>query len=425
MTQHGTQPGNTAVDPQTQTLLDQIGGRQSALPRRTLIAMAMGGLRVRLMRSVVTLISVILAIGFLFYMGMASKLVSNLAHATQPPQFPVEKQPALAAAANALATKDLASQLTQSQKYQLVEGLDVPNPAWALAWSALLASLTESQIVELHAAAGPASSVDPGTITNAIRHQHAVDLRNRLQNDPGTWPQILDQISTDIKTDLVHASAARPTDHEIHLRLAELFTQDVGRIPSLPDAKLRALQLLLGWTRPDDHTRLMLEALKSEQLAREGIAIDRLLRTNLISASEQLESGNPMDRWLILMALLTCAVGITNAMLMSVTERFREIGTMKCLGAQDRLVVQLFLIESGLLGVVGSAAGIVLGIAVALAAAALQFGGYGMQYFPWLGGLTVTGWSIVAGVLISVFGAVYPARVAARMNPVDALRIDE
>ena len=316
--------------------------------------MAMGGLRVRLMRSIVTLISVVLAIGFLFYMGMSSKLVSNLAHATQPTQFPVEKLPALAAAASALAERDFVSQLSQSQKDQLV-----------------------------------------------------------------------DQVFATKETDSTPASAARPTDQELRLKLTELFTQKGGRIPSLADGELRGLQLLLGWAGQDDHASLMLEALESEQLARESIAIDRLLRKNLISAKEQLESGNPMDTWLILMALLTCAVGITNAMLMSVTERFREIGTMKCLGAQDRLVVQLFLIESGLLGVVGSAGGIVLGIAVALAAAALQFKGYGMQYFPWLGGLTVIGWSIVAGVLISVFGAVYPARVAARMNPVDALRIDE
>ena len=47
--------------------------------------------------------------------------------------------------------------------------------------------------------------------------------------------------------------------------------------------------------------------------------------------------------WLIVLSLLVCVVGITNAMLMSVTERFREIGTMKCLGALDSFIVKLFL----------------------------------------------------------------------------------
>src|SRR5262249_18468586 len=50
-------------------------------------------------------------------------------------------------------------------------------------------------------------------------------------------------------------------------------------------------------------------------------------------------------RWLITLALLVAFVGILNAMLMSVTERFREIGTMKCLGALDSFIVKLFLIE--------------------------------------------------------------------------------
>ncbi|HOT52163.1 MAG TPA: hypothetical protein PLI07_14365, partial [Candidatus Hydrogenedentes bacterium] len=51
--------------------------------------------------------------------------------------------------------------------------------------------------------------------------------------------------------------------------------------------------------------------------------------------------------WLAAISLLVCVVGITNAMLMSVTERYREIGTMKCLGALDWFVVKLFLIEAG------------------------------------------------------------------------------
>jgi putative ABC transport system permease protein len=48
------------------------------------------------------------------------------------------------------------------------------------------------------------------------------------------------------------------------------------------------------------------------------------------------------QRWIIILSLLVCVVGIVNAQLMAVTERFREIGTMKCLGALDRFVLRLF-----------------------------------------------------------------------------------
>ncbi|MCX5660522.1 MAG: FtsX-like permease family protein [Planctomycetota bacterium] len=110
---------------------------------------------------------------------------------------------------------------------------------------------------------------------------------------------------------------------------------------------------------------------------------------------------------------------------MSVTERFREIGTMKCLGAQDGLVVELFLLESAFLGVFGALLGILLGVAVALLAAFMQYGAYGLGNFPVSGAVIVIGYSVLGGVLLSVVGAVYPAFAASRMRPVDALRVEE
>ncbi len=61
-------------------------------------------------------------------------------------------------------------------------------------------------------------------------------------------------------------------------------------------------------------------------------------------------SGSPKQRWIIFLSLLVCTVGIVNAQLMAVTERFREIGTMKCLGALDRFVLRLFILEAGMQG---------------------------------------------------------------------------
>ena len=60
--------------------------------------------------------------------------------------------------------------------------------------------------------------------------------------------------------------------------------------------------------------------------------------------------------WIVVISLFVTVIGITNSMLMSVTERFREIGTMKCLGALSAFVRQMFLLESSLVGLVGAVA---------------------------------------------------------------------
>ena len=79
--------------------------------------------------------------------------------------------------------------------------------------------------------------------------------------------------------------------------------------------------------------------------------------------------------WLVVMSLLVCSVGITNSMLMSVTERFKEIGTMKCLGALDSFVVTLFLLESGMMGICASVLGWAVGFGIARLPPALDAAG--------------------------------------------------
>lgn len=156
----------------------------------------------------------------------------------------------------------------------------------------------------------------------------------------------------------------------------------------------------------------------------ESEAVLALLRSANINP-DQARAGNPVDRWLVMMALLTCTVGIANAMLMSVTERFREIGTMKCLGAENSTVVKLFLIESSLMGVVGSLAGIVVGLLLTFIIGVAQFGGYALSHMPWGALVTYAGLSFLAGILLCLLGAGYPALIAARMRPVEALRVEE
>lgn len=128
--------------------------------------------------------------------------------------------------------------------------------------------------------------------------------------------------------------------------------------------------------------------------------------------------------WLVVMSLLVCTIGITNAMLMAVTERFREIGTMKCLGALDRFVVELFLFESALLGIAASVAGAFAGFgAVMLLAAATKgwavFGQVGVLDVLWLFGI-----GAAVGCTVTLVATVAPAFRAAKLPPAAALRME-
>jgi hypothetical protein len=136
--------------------------------------------------------------------------------------------------------------------------------------------------------------------------------------------------------------------------------------------------------------------------------------------------------WLVAMSLLVATVGIVNSMLMSVTERYKEIGTMKCLGALDRFIVRLFILESALLGMLGSIAGALVGCGAMTAVYASRMG-WRHTLSSWgepalvLGSGGVPLWlGIVIGILIggllSVCAALYPAWRAAKMPPAAALR---
>ena len=141
-------------------------------------------------------------------------------------------------------------------------------------------------------------------------------------------------------------------------------------------------------------------------------------------AKARMEEEQSKQTWLISLSLLVCVVGIANAMLMSVTERFREIGTMKCLGALDTFIVKLFLLESTFQGLAGTSAGIVIGFALTLGLALLDYGGYTFTYFPVSGIAESAGYALVVGTLLSLVGAMLPAYRAAKMEPVEAMRSD-
>ncbi len=134
------------------------------------------------------------------------------------------------------------------------------------------------------------------------------------------------------------------------------------------------------------------------------------------------EEARVQNIWLVTLSLLVSAVAISNAMLMSVTERYREIGTMKCLGALDSFVVKMFLMESAFQGSVGSITGCLIGLGLGVVAGLVKYGSLTLGVFPVLGVLQYGLMAIVIGVVLSIISAIYPTYVAARMVPADALR---
>ncbi len=128
---------------------------------------------------------------------------------------------------------------------------------------------------------------------------------------------------------------------------------------------------------------------------------------------------------LITLSLITCLVGIVNAMLMSVTERVKEIGTLKCVGALDSFIVKTYFIESLLQGVAATIVGILIGLIFGFAASTFSFHGFAWTYCPWLKIMGVIAASFGIGTVISVAASIAPAYWAATKQPVEALRVEE
>lgn len=166
--------------------------------------------------------------------------------------------------------------------------------------------------------------------------------------------------------------------------------------------------------------------LAGQLLASADSTIIQKLRTMGYDVDSGIELGSsPKQRWIVFLSLLVCVVGIINAQLMSVTERFREIGTLKCLGALDSFVVRIFVLEAAMQGIAGSTIGALTG---ALAALLTAIGRFGFSSFAYIGAdqiLISILISVATGTTLSLIGALYPAIIAARMQPVEAMRAEQ
>ena len=117
-------------------------------------------------------------------------------------------------------------------------------------------------------------------------------------------------------------------------------------------------------------------------------------------------------------SLLVGGIGIMNIMLVSVTERTREIGLRKAVGAKRRNVLGQFLIEAVTLSLIGGSLGIVLGAGGATAATAF------INDFEAIVGVDAIAIAVLFSMAVGLFFGIYPAYRASRLNPIDALRYE-
>lgn len=194
-----------------------------------------------------------------------------------------------------------------------------------------------------------------------------------------------------------------------------------------PIEQIRAAERFAGESTA--YTAVLVEASSLESVGRVHDAIETMgysasAPENLIATVQRyLHVVEIVLSAIGLIALVIAAIGITNALLAAVRERRQEIGVLKAIGARDRDVLRIFLIEAAIVGFLGGLAGVTVGWAIARTVATVvnrymvEQGLAGVQMsFPWailLGGLVAsTLLALVAGALPAVRAARLPAREA-------------
>ena len=154
------------------------------------------------------------------------------------------------------------------------------------------------------------------------------------------------------------------------------------------------------------------------QLLAEGVEIRVQTSEDIVGAIQDVISQiTRFVTGIAVISLVVAAIGIANITLVSVTERTKEIGIMKAVGATNRDTMQLFLTESVLLGTAGAVLGVPVGLAVA----------WGATRFAEVGFTPAVGWmgfAVVVGVGVGIVAGLYPAWRASKVDPIDALRYE-
>ena len=350
-------------------LMDLGLDEKVSLPFLSIVFMTVGNVRNRLGRSLVTLFGVVLGTAFLMAVGSAGFIRGTL----------TDQEANRAAAADAVANIGAEMGALRGRTLALIV------ESWDDYTLRLIQRLAEHEDIRLQIFA-------PG-------HDEALGLG------------------------VDAASAAAALDNADALVVCNHDVETASTIPPEADALREKIVMdVAGVYKKAEQAALTARGLHYKDLKQKNEAVALGGWTGELPSQQDQEARTA---WLIGVSLLVSGIGIANAMLMSVTERFREIGTLKCLGARDRLVVELFIIESGVLGIVGSALGAVVGLGIAIAGNTVTYGWATVQAnLPWSKLLGFGAVSLVVGLFVAMAAAIYPAFVAARMTPADALRSD-
>ncbi len=160
---------------------------------------------------------------------------------------------------------------------------------------------------------------------------------------------------------------------------------------------------------------------RNEDLGEESFSVETPAES-LDSVRSILDIINLIVVGIAAISLFVGGVGIANTMYTSVVERTREIGVMKAIGAENKDVLMIFLIESGMLGLVGGIIGAIIGLGIAFGAAGAANSAMGGDLFA-----VALSWPLLIGAVafsfvVGVLSGILPAIQASKLNVVDALR---
>lgn len=181
-----------------------------------------------------------------------------------------------------------------------------------------------------------------------------------------------------------------------------------------------------------DQVNLILNDVNDSAKAREEI-LERMNKkeetVNVQDNSRMLESItstlSTMTTFVMAIAgisLLVAATSIFNVMMMSVTERVREIGIMRSIGTQKAEVMKMFIYESVILGVIGAIIGAILSVAIGWIVVLAMVGS--TEYFFTAASLVFIPSAMLVGIVICIVSGVYPAWRASNLDPIEALRAE-
>jgi len=189
-------------------------------------------------------------------------------------------------------------------------------------------------------------------------------------------------------------------ERETHYRVTKAENPRTGKLEETrrtavdPNNK-EEMAVAAAYVEKDDGWRAQTNELRMG-LTKRGLLAEGLEQASVKDTGKGIAIA-PQQWWLISLSLTVAVVGITNAMLMSVAERYREIGTMKCLGALDSFIIRLFLLESVFQGTSGTIVGVVVGFVMIFLYTLVIYGWMTLGTFPAIMILIYAGFSVAIG----------------------------